>query len=268
LKSNAADLQNELHAMRAAVRANDIDDYSEHDGRFHRVILQASQNDVLLRVWDTLAFDLRIRAAIGKVSNDFLEVVCESHQPVVDALEKGRAREAGLLLRNHIDTFLEYLRKSDSGVHGAFRRDLEGAKDIQQAFFPPESLSIPCLSCATLYRPAHEVGGDYYDFLPLQDGRWGIAIGDVCGKGIGAALIMASLHASLRAQVLHSHLDVSALIGDVNRLVFESSPMHLFASLFYAEYDAAARTLKYVNAGHNPPIVIRTRVTTLPKRFI
>jgi sigma-B regulation protein RsbU (phosphoserine phosphatase) len=138
------------------------------------------------------------------------------------------------------------------------RRDLQGAKDVQQALFPPESLVIPTLSCATLYRPAHEIGGDYYDFLSLLDGRWGIAIGDVCGKGIGAALIMASLHASLRAQALHSHLNLSTLIGDINRLVFESSPTHFFASLFYGEYDPAALTLNYVNAGHNPPIVIRT----------
>jgi sigma-B regulation protein RsbU (phosphoserine phosphatase) len=151
-------------------------------------------------------------------------------------------------------TLFEDVLVSDRGR----RRDLQGAKDVQQAFFPPESLAIPNLSCATLYRPAHEIGGDYYDFLSLQDGRWGIAIGDVCGKGIGAALIMASLHASLRAQALRSHLNLSALIGDVNRLVFASSPTHLFASLFYAEYDPAALTLNYVNAGHNPPIVIRT----------
>ena len=260
LKSNAAGLQNELSAMRAAVRDDNIDAYAEHDARFHRVILEASQNDVLLRVWDTLAFDLRIRAAIGKVSKHLHEVV-EWHQPIVDALEKGRGREAGLLLRNHVETFLEYLKKSesDSGVHRALRRDLQGARDVQQAFFPPESLSIPCLSCATFYQPAHEIGGDYYDFLSLQDGQWGIAIGDVSGKGIGAALIMASLQASLRAQALHSHLDLSALVGDVNRLVFESSPTHFFASLFYGEYEPAARMLKYVNAGHNSPIVIRTR---------
>ena len=127
------------------------------------------------------------------------------------------------------------------------------------AFFPPETLSIPCLSCETLYQPANEIGGDYYDFLSLQSGRWGIAIGDVSGKGIGAALLMASLQASLRAQALQSHLDLSALIGSVNRLVHESSPTHFFASLFYAEYEPGTRVMKYVNAGHNPPIVIRPR---------
>jgi phosphoserine phosphatase RsbU/P len=70
---------------------------------------------------------------------------------------------------------------------------------------------------------------------------------------------MASLQASLRAQALHPHLDLSALIGDVNRLIYESSPTHFFASLFYAEYEPATRLLKYVNAGQNPPIVVRPR---------
>jgi sigma-B regulation protein RsbU (phosphoserine phosphatase) len=162
-------------------------------------------------------------------------------------------------LRNHVETLSEYIRKpeSDSGFQKALRSDLEGAKDVQQAFFPSQSLSIPCLSCETFYKPAQEIGGDYYDFLPLQEGRWGIAIGDVSGKGIGAALIMASLQASLRAQASHSHFDLSTLISDVNRLVYESSPTHFFASLFYAEYEPATRLLKYVNAGHNPPIVLR-----------
>jgi sigma-B regulation protein RsbU (phosphoserine phosphatase) len=136
---------------------------------------------------------------------------------------------------------------------------LEGAKDVQQAFFPPQNLSIPSLSCETFYKPANDIGGDYYDFLFLQEGRWGIAIGDVSGKGIGAALIMASLQASLRAQALHPHSSLSTLIGDVNRLVYESSPTNFFASLFYAEYEPATRVLKYVNAGHNPPIVLRPR---------
>jgi serine phosphatase RsbU (regulator of sigma subunit) len=260
LKGNTADLRRELEAMRLAVRDGNLDAYAEHDVRFHRAILKGSQNEVVLRVWDTLGFDLRIRAAIGKASKDLLEVV-ESHQPIIDALDRGRGREAALLLRNHVETFLEYLRKSesDSGFHKALRRDLEGAKDVQQAFFPPETLSIPCLSCETFYQPANEIGGDYYDFLSLQSGRWGIAIGDVSGKGIGAALLMASLQASLRAQALQPHLDLSALIENVNRLVYESSPTHSFASLFYAEYEPGTRVMKYVNAGHNPPIVVRPR---------
>src|SRR5260370_41804826 len=73
-------------------------------------------------------------------------------------------------------------------------------------------------------------------------------------------MLMASLQASLRAQALHPHLDLTALIGDVNRLVYESSPTAFFASLFYAEYEPATRMLQYVNAGHNPPIILRPQM--------
>jgi serine phosphatase RsbU (regulator of sigma subunit)/DNA-binding GntR family transcriptional regulator len=260
LKGNTKELEEELDGMRCAVDSGDLDAYAEHDVKFHKGILKASGNTMLQRVWDTLAFDVRTRIAIGKLVKDLPEVV-ESHRPIIDALKNGRGKEASLLLRNQIETLVEYLRKSDSdsGVHRAFRKDLEGAKDVQQAFFPPQTFSIPCLSIATFYQPARGIGGDYYDFLSLSGGRWGIAIGDVSGKGIGAALLMASLQASLRAQALHPHLELTELIGAVNRLVHESSPTALFASLFYAEYEPESRTLKYVNAGHNPPIIVRTR---------
>ncbi|HUK74072.1 MAG TPA: PP2C family protein-serine/threonine phosphatase, partial [Candidatus Bathyarchaeia archaeon] len=123
---------------------------------------------------------------------------------------------------------------------------------------PPRNVSIPCIGSETFYQPAYGLGGDYYDILQLQRGRWGIAIGDVSGKGISAALIMARLHATLRGQAFHSHSDPSALVGQVNRLVHESSPPDFFASLFYAEYEPSTRILEYVNAGHPAPIVIRT----------
>jgi serine phosphatase RsbU (regulator of sigma subunit)/DNA-binding GntR family transcriptional regulator len=252
-------LLQELKGMRAALDSGDLDACIEHDINFHRHILEASQNDLLLRVWDSLAIDLRMRAVSGKAGDDMRDVV-ESHQPIADALCKGRGRQAGLLLRNHVETFSEYIRKSgpDSGFQPAMQRDLEGAKDVQQAFFPSATLSIPCLSCETFYQPANQIGGDYYDLLPLHGGKWGIAIGDVSGKGIGAALVMAGLRASLRAQALHPHVDLSALISDVNRLVHESSPTHFYATLFYAEYEPAKRILRYVNAGHNSPILLRS----------
>jgi sigma-B regulation protein RsbU (phosphoserine phosphatase) len=251
-------LRYELAAMRAALDERDLDAYAEHDVRFHRVILRASENDVLLRVWDTLSVDLRMRATIGKVTQNLPEVV-ESHQPIVEALDRGQGQEAALLLRNHVETFLQFLKKatSDSGVQRAVVKDLETAKDVQKALFPQKDISIPGLHCRTFYKPAQGIGGDYYDFFPLPDDRWGIAIGDVSGKGIGAALIMASLQASLRAQALHAHSDLATLMADVDRLVHASSPVHLYASLFYAEFQPATRVLEYVNAGHNPPIVLR-----------
>ena len=258
LGGNVTALVGELDGMRAAFQNGNLDVCIEHDINFHRSILKASQNDILLRVWDSLALDLRMRAMIGNLSEHMREVV-ESHQPIVDALQKGRGKQAGLLLRNHVETFSEYIKKSasDSGFYKALQTDLEGAKDVQRAFFPPPTLSVPCLSCEAFYQPAQDIGGDYYDFLSLQGDRWGIAIGDVSGKGIGAALLMASLQASLRAQALHSNSDLSTLMADVNQLVYGSSPSNFFASLFYAEYQPATRMLRYVNAGHNPPIVLR-----------
>lgn len=258
LKGNTAMLRRELDAMRTAFDRLDLDSFVEHDIAFHRNILQASQNEVLLLVWDSLAVDRRIRGVIGMISRDFPELV-ESHSPIVDALEKGLGREAGLLLRNHVETVVEFLKKSESEseFNRVLRKDLENAKEVHRAFFPRKTPSIPGLACETFYRPARDIGGDYYDFLPLQADHWGIAIGDVCGKGIGAALLMASLQASLRAQAMHAYSDLSTLIADVDRLVLAASPKHLYASLFYAEYDAATRALRYVNAGHNPPMVLR-----------
>jgi len=93
LKGNTVVQQRAVDNMRVAVRDHDLDAYAKHDVIFHRLILEASHNDVLLRVWDTLIFDIRIRAAIGKVVSDLPEVV-ESHQPIVDALERGQGREA------------------------------------------------------------------------------------------------------------------------------------------------------------------------------
>jgi len=256
LKGNTTALQREVDAMRAAFDRLDLDSFVGHDIAFHRNILEASQNKVLLRVWDSLAVDRWMRALIGRISGDLPELV-ESHHSIVVALEKGRGREAGLLLRNHVETALEFLRKSESELQRVLRSDLEDAKEVHKAFFPQENLSIPGLACETFNKPARGIGGDYYDFLPLQGGRWGIAIGDVCGKGIGAALLMASLQASLRAQAMHTHSDLANLIADVDRLVLAASPKHLYASLFYSEYDPATRFLSYVNAGHNAPLILR-----------
>ena len=258
LKGNTVVLRRELDAMRAAFDRRDLDSFVEHVVAFHRTILGASQNEVLLRVWDSLAVDLRLQVVIGRASWDFPELV-ESHHPIVDALERGRGSEAGLLLRNHVETAIEFLKKSesDSDFHRVLRNDLEDAEEVHKAFFPHERLSIPGLACETFYKPARRIGGDYYDFFPLQNSGWGIAIGDVCGKGIASALLMASLQASLRAQAMHTDLDLSLLIAAVDRLVLAASPKHLYASLFYAEYDVATCGLRYVNAGHNSPMVLR-----------
>ena len=135
-------------------------------------------------------------------------------------------------------------------------RELEIAREVQERLFPQRLPPVPGLDYCGSCRPAREVGGDYYDFLELSEGRLGIAIGDVSGKGIGAALMMASLEASLRALASVDH-ELTELMERVNSLVFEASSANRYATLFYAEYDPRSRQLSYVNAGHNPPVILR-----------
>jgi sigma-B regulation protein RsbU (phosphoserine phosphatase) len=135
-------------------------------------------------------------------------------------------------------------------------RELEIAREVQEHLFPQRLPSVTGLEYGGRCQPAREVGGDYYDFLELPDARLGIAIGDVSGKGVGAALMMASLEASLRALASVVN-DPAELMERVNGLVCQASAANCFATLFYAQYDPADRSLSYVNAGHNPPVVLR-----------
>ena len=137
-------------------------------------------------------------------------------------------------------------------------RELEIAREVQEHLFPQRLPQVRGLEYCGQCRPVREVGGDYYDFLELPDGRFGIAIGDVSGKGVGAALMMASLEASLRALVSVVD-DPLELMERVNSLVYQASSANRYATLFYAQYDPASRQLCYVNAGHNPPVVLRSR---------
>jgi sigma-B regulation protein RsbU (phosphoserine phosphatase) len=91
----------------------------------------------------------------------------------------------------------------------------------------------------------------------LSDGSLALALGDISGKGISAALLMASLRASLRSIASLQQGDLAALIGNVNNLVYESSTSNRYATFFYAEYDPSTSLLTYVNAGHNPPYILR-----------
>ncbi len=138
-----------------------------------------------------------------------------------------------------------------------FNRELEIAHEVQERLFPQSYPPIGGLDCAGHCRPAQGVGGDYYDFVALPEGRLGIAVGDVSGKGISAALLMASLRASLRGQTLGGPADLAALMRNVNSLLYEASAANRYATFFYAQYDPRDRTLAFVNAGHNPPAILR-----------
>ncbi len=166
------------------------------------------------------------------------------------------AGQAGLALEN---AQLAAAVASEAAQRERIHREMEIAREVQERLLPQQAPPVEGLDCAGYCRPAEGVGGDYYDFIPLADARLGIAIGDVSGKGIAAALLMASLQASVRGQILHPEQSLAATIALVNRLVYESSASHRYATLWYAQVDPATRALEYVNAGHNPPLLLSPR---------
>ncbi len=137
------------------------------------------------------------------------------------------------------------------------RREIEIAQEVQAQLFPQSMPPLATFSYFGVCRAARGVGGDYFDFVPIGPGRLGIAVGDVAGKGISAALLMATLQGALRSHApLHGET-ICSLLADVNRLMCSSVSGGRFASFFYAVYDDVRRRLVYANAGHNPPFVIR-----------
>lgn len=136
-------------------------------------------------------------------------------------------------------------------------REIEIAREVQERLFPQRLPEIAGLRYFGQCRTALGVGGDYYDFLALPDEKLGVALGDVSGKGIAAALTMASLQASLRADAMRAGDDLAGLIARVNNMVYEASTEDRYATLFYAQFEPASRRLTYVNAGHCPPMLLR-----------
>ena len=136
------------------------------------------------------------------------------------------------------------------------QEDMRHASAIQQQLLPSKPPEIPGIQLAGVSHPARDVGGDYFDFIDLGDNRWGIAVGDVSGKGMPAALTMANLQALLRG-FAHSSHSVASCISEVNRLLTSSTGSKTFVTLIYGVYDANTRQLTYCNAGHNPPFMFR-----------
>ena len=168
-------------------------------------------------------------------------------------LLKSVAAQTGLALENAnlLQTVADEVAQRER-----LNREVEIAREVQERLFPQKLPLIQGLDYAGHCRPALGVGGDYYDFLALPKGNLGIAIGDVSGKGIAAALMMASLQASLRSEATRAPENLAAAVGNINRLVYEASSSNRYATFFYGQYDPAQGRFDYVNAGHNPPILV------------
>ncbi len=139
---------------------------------------------------------------------------------------------------------------------------------MQKRLLPQSAPQTANLQLAGICIPARGVGGDYYDFLDLGGRHLGIALADVAGKGIAAALIMSVVQASLRSLAGVAGTSLAELATRMNRLLHRSTGSNSYATFFYAEVDEAARALRYVNAGHNPPYLLRGGETFSPVPFV
>lgn len=178
----------------------------------------------------------------------------EPYSPNDLRLLKSVAAQTGLALEN---SRLTEAIVTEAAQRERLNTEIDIAREVQERLFPQELPPIEGLDYFGACRPALGVGGDYYDFIELPENKFGIAIGDISGKGIGASLMMASLQASLRGQAIHFKSDLAGLMKQINSLVYEASTSNRYATFFYAQYEPATRKLAYVNAGHNPPFLVR-----------
>lgn len=131
------------------------------------------------------------------------------------------------------------------------------ACDVQQRFMHGPGRNTGSVDYGGRCRQVRALGGDCYYFMPLTDDRLALVVGDASGKGLAAALMTASVQSSLRTAALFTGNDLAALLKKVNLQAYASSLADRYATVFYGVFDGTTRTLRYVNAGHNPPVVLR-----------
>jgi len=162
---------------------------------------------------------------------------------------------------DEVSRALEAQRRAISEKLESERRaaqELEIARMVQARLFPQSQPPFGTLEYAGVCVQARQVGGDYYDFLNLGQERLGLVVGDIAGKGIAAALLMANLQANLRSQCAIALEQPQRFLESVNQLFFENTIESAYATLFFAEYDNKAGCLRYANCGHLPALILRS----------
>ena len=135
--------------------------------------------------------------------------------------------------------------------------ELQIASEVQNQLFPRSAPAMKTVELIGVCQPARMVSGDYYDYLCLPNGNLGIAIGDVAGKGISAALLMASIQSIMRTQLAAGPHSPAEVVAQLNRQLYANTAPEKYATFFFGIYDEQARTLTYTNAGHLPPLLVR-----------
>jgi sigma-B regulation protein RsbU (phosphoserine phosphatase) len=142
-------------------------------------------------------------------------------------------------------------------------RELELAREVQERLLPQAIPSVAGIDTAANYKSAEEVGGDYYDLFVTDRGQLCCVVADVSGKGVSSALLMATLRASLRSLMIdHREQRATDVMQHLNRLLYDASSASRYATLVFLVYDPATRSLTYVNAGHNPPLILHGKQVT------
>lgn len=159
-------------------------------------------------------------------------------------------------LANIIVVAIENKRMTRLGIiQERIKKELEVASEMQKLLFPSDLPSNRKMDISAKYTPRHEVGGDYYDFIPLGEEEYIICIADVSGKGISAAMLMANFQATIRTLFSYQRFELDFLIEELNKKVIRSAKGEKFITFFVAHYNAETRKLRYINAGHNHPFV-------------
>ncbi len=159
-------------------------------------------------------------------------------------------------LRARIRAALRHQPAGDSAGPD-MQRQLRVASDVQHRLFPQLRPVVATLDYAGFCQPALGMSGDYYDFLDLSPGKLGLLVADVVGKGVPAALLMASVHSAMRTLAPQFGERCGELLAQLNTVLYEATAADMYATMFYAVYDDASRVLTYSNAGHEPPLLFR-----------
>jgi len=190
---------------------------------------------------------------------------------IVDDPRRGKALDPRLLniltgIAHQTATALETaVLQQGAAERDRLEQELQVARSIQASFIPQSPPQPSGWEMAAFWRAARQVGGDFYDFIPLRDGMWGLAIADVADKGIPAALFMAMCRTLLRASAI-SRTSPAATLHRLNQLLFNDSRSDLFVTVFYAVWNPDTGELTYAKAGHNPPLLVRSKSNVMELR--
>lgn len=189
------------------------------------------------------------------VGERLVGVFTASH-PELDAFPREQLRILQALC-DHVAVAINNARRfqSERSEREEMSREVQEARAIQQALLPKSSPFIPGFSISGLSVPARAVGGDWYDFIPFSDGRWGLVLADVSGKGTAAALLMSATRGMLRSLV-EAHCSPAEVLTKLNCLMTDDFPAGKFVTMVYAVLDSAGRTVTFANAGHLHPLFI------------